>query len=510
MSAIFISHSSKDVRLARAIEARLRSREYHSVFLDLDPEKGIVGGQSWERTLYRKLRACRAVIALCTDDYLRSHWCFAEIALARMEGKPVIGLLADSLDAGTTLPSILTERQLIDLRSGEDEAYARLWRALEQLDLKGVATNWNPTESPYLGLNAYQEEHAPVFFGREDEALAGIELLDRGAPPLVMVLGASGSGKSSLVRAGILPRLRSRDDWLIVDPFRPGRDPWGEFSESLVRAFSRYAADHLDEAGRRRQLRDSIRAGWSPSTQGTPRDGAGDAVQDHAPLAERGDERLRRLVDLLEALRDDPPPLTARVRNYLEWTLDDLRRLSGAPGTLPAVAIRGGRVTTPRCCAGSASPLPAPQCACSDRHRSVRGTARPREGRRPMSSFLALLRASIEAEHSPITVLCTMRSDFLGLFQHHPTLQGVDFESLSLGPMRVDSMRSVITMPARLAAIEIEDGLVDRLIADTGDTRRVATAFLHPVGDVPRPRRGRAARGRGLRKTRWPAGHHHA
>ena len=60
-----------------------------------------------------------------------------------------------------------------------------------------------------------------------------------------------------------------------------------------------------------------------------------------------------------------------------------------------------------------------------------------------------------------------MRSDFLGLFQRHPALQGVDFESLSLGPMRIDGMRRVIEMPARLAAIEIEDGLVDRLLADT-------------------------------------------
>src|SRR5688500_12315153 len=109
MSAIFISHSSRDAALAKALERRLAERRHHSVFLDLDPEKGIVGGQSWERTLYRKLRACRAVIALCTDDYLRSHWCFAEIALARMEGKPVIGLLAKPLAEGATLPGILLE-----------------------------------------------------------------------------------------------------------------------------------------------------------------------------------------------------------------------------------------------------------------------------------------------------------------------------------------------------------------------------------------------------------------
>ena len=84
-----------------------------------------------------------------------------------------------------------------------------------------------------------------------------------------------------------------------------------------------------------------------------------------------------------------------------------------------------------------------------------------------VGQFLALLRASLDNNLSGLSILCTMRSDFLGAFQHHPALQGVDFESLSLGPMRLDGIRRVIERPARLAAIEIEDGLVDRLLADT-------------------------------------------
>ncbi len=81
MSNLFISHSSRDNAAAKELQARLEEQSHHSVFLDLDPEKGIQAGVSWERTLYTKLRACRAVVALCCDSYLASQWCFAEIAL---------------------------------------------------------------------------------------------------------------------------------------------------------------------------------------------------------------------------------------------------------------------------------------------------------------------------------------------------------------------------------------------------------------------------------------------
>ncbi len=65
-------------------------------------------------------------------------------------------------------------------------------------------------QAPFRGLEAYEFEHAPIFFG-QDEALAKAMLqLTRSAAagsPFLIVFGASGSGKSSLVKAGILPKL---------------------------------------------------------------------------------------------------------------------------------------------------------------------------------------------------------------------------------------------------------------------------------------------------------------
>ena len=65
-------------------------------------------------------------------------------------------------------------------------------------------------QAPFRGLEAYEFEHAPIFFG-QDEALAKAMLQLTGnaeaGSPFLLVLGASGSGKSSLVKAGILPKL---------------------------------------------------------------------------------------------------------------------------------------------------------------------------------------------------------------------------------------------------------------------------------------------------------------
>ena len=79
--------------------------------------------------------------------------------------------------------------------------------------------------NPWRGLQSYDEEHAHVFFGRSRFVST---LADRvRAHPLTVVLGASGTGKSSVVKAGLLAELRRTepDTWRILPPIRPGKSP---------------------------------------------------------------------------------------------------------------------------------------------------------------------------------------------------------------------------------------------------------------------------------------------
>ena len=85
-------------------------------------------------------------------------------------------------------------------------------------------------DSPYKGLSAFKEEDAAIFFGR-DRFIANLVDLVRNQP-LVPVVGASGSGKSSLVFAGLVPQLKANGNVQIVS-FRPGKNPFDALASAL-------------------------------------------------------------------------------------------------------------------------------------------------------------------------------------------------------------------------------------------------------------------------------------
>ena len=246
MSAIFISHSSKDNEFCKKLITWLDDLGHRSVFLDFDASSGISAGSSWEQKLYQELRVCRAVIVVCSEDLMNSKWCFAEITQARSLGKHIFPIKVGACD----IDSLLSDSQVVDfLQLEETAAFERLKNGLATAGIDAEDPyDWDGSRSPYPGLLSFQEADASIFFGREKEIGEGLDVLNGmyryGGSGLVMTLGASGSGKSSLIRAGIVPRLkRDPERWLVIDPFQPRNDPFKKLAKVLSRAYRSYNAD---------------------------------------------------------------------------------------------------------------------------------------------------------------------------------------------------------------------------------------------------------------------------
>ena len=110
---------------------------------------------------------------------------------------------------------------------------------------------------PYRGLVPYDVDDDDTYFGRDREVEACLRRLT--TSPLLAVTGPSGSGKSSLVRAGVASRLRRAGRAVVV--LTPGRDPLGAFRSALATADAR-------GGGGGRPARRAHRARRSPGHRG--------------------------------------------------------------------------------------------------------------------------------------------------------------------------------------------------------------------------------------------------
>ena len=241
MAQLFVSHSSADNELAAQVQDCLAQLGYESVFLDFDPTGGLVPGRAWRDQLFTNLDACDAVVFITTPKSNASQWCHSELALTRWLRKPILALLVDGC-----APHPLTE-DLQGLHISSDSIDRdRVHSALTALGLAQEA-RWDASRSPFPGLRAFDESYAAVFFGRDRQIDQLRQLVD---PPsrsregaIIPVLGPSGSGKSSLVRAGLVPALRVTEDWVITDPWTPSDVPLAEMSLALAHAAKLGGAD---------------------------------------------------------------------------------------------------------------------------------------------------------------------------------------------------------------------------------------------------------------------------
>jgi WD40 repeat protein len=425
MSRIFLSHSSVNNAQAVGLRDWLATEGWDDVFLDLDPERGIAGGERWERALNEAASRCEAVLFLVSRAWLDSDWCQKELSLAYKFDKRLFGVLIDKTDP-TELPPDLSTRQVVDLASGRDhrqfrvtlprthqeiqvafsqEGLKRLRAGLVKAGLDPRFFDWppetDPNRPPYRGLRPLEAEDAGIFFGRDAPIFEALDQLrglrDDSPPRLLVILGASGAGKSSFLRAGLFARMARYDrDFLPLRIIRPER---GAVSgkNGLLRALEA-ALDAAQIGLTRQKLRAAIDGG------------------------------AKTLRPLLQALVDKKTP----------------KALEGETPTRPPTLV-----------------------ISIDQGEELFHT----EGQDEAQALLALLAELLTDDAPALIVVTAIRSDSYAQLQEAKPLEGVRKVPFDLGPMPHGSYAEVIKGPAtRLEGstrpVKVENALVGVLLRD--------------------------------------------
>jgi WD40 repeat protein len=247
MSRIFISHSSADNTHAIGLGEWLRENGWGDYFLDLDPNRGIAAGERWLGAFMAAVRRCEAVIFLLSPAWTASHYCRHEVTAAKVHGKPIFGVVVQPVDrSDPRVAEIKAEWQLCNI-GAEPDAPGTVWfggapfraaglqmlaRGLHRVGLGPSSFPWPPADDPgrepYRGLSALEKADAGIYFGRDADLVQALDqvrrMRERGVERLLVVLGASGAGKSSFLQAGLLPRLdKDSEHFAVLPTIRPLR-----------------------------------------------------------------------------------------------------------------------------------------------------------------------------------------------------------------------------------------------------------------------------------------------
>ena len=142
-----------------------------------------------------------------------------------------------------------TIRKILDLGSADLSSFETIFKGLEDKHEDGIdsvkdsqdtITNIPKSNSetsqkcPYRGLSPFRKEDAPFFFGREKFVETLVEAVQ--TQPFVAVVGNSGFGKSSVINAGLIPKLEESEIFKITT-FRPQNNPFYKLANALIELF---------------------------------------------------------------------------------------------------------------------------------------------------------------------------------------------------------------------------------------------------------------------------------
>jgi len=301
---LFLSYNRRDAAAVERLAGSLKARGLR-VYKDdwyLQP------GSHWPTALEQRLGACRGV-AVAISGHGIGPWQRREVYLAIQrqeqdadESRPEMPIIPVLLDeAGREHAGLGLISQNVWVENADPRAGDLIAGALSGTAPRDLYDDEHPDPRtlicPYKGLRHFREDDAAFYFGREEETDRLADAVGR--HPIVAVVGASGSGKSSLARAGLVPYLRrqtGRDVWQIVTVGHPGNSPFLQLARALLPLWE---PERFSEWSKNQQRREAEELARSLRTHGAPRllEVAAEVLAE-----EPGTNRLLLLIDQWEEL----------------------------------------------------------------------------------------------------------------------------------------------------------------------------------------------------------------
>jgi hypothetical protein len=375
---VFLCYARADSELVSRLKTDLLSQGIH-VWID---REGLQPGTlDWEEALRTAIRAARAALLIASPNARSSRYVRDELRIAELYQRPVYPIWIAGTQWMDAVPLGWGGAQYLDARQSRYET--AMPELVERLN-KASSTPPKPPEldfeprNPYKGLRAFTGEDAHDFFGRDTlinelattlQGALATEEKSHQCQRLLAVVGPSGSGKSSVVMAGLLPRLREgrlpgSEQWVYLDPIVPGTRP----IESLTLVLSEHLPDKSLKAIREDLEDDSARGLHLLATRLAKRPGTKvvllvDQFEELFTQTASEDER-RHFLDLLVTATTEPHGpvivlLTLRADFYdrpmrypllhqliqahqtsvLPMAIPDLREVIEKPAALPDVRL---------------------------------------------------------------------------------------------------------------------------------------------------------------------------